>query len=385
MNSIIRRGAAVGLTVAACALVAGCDDLLPRSELGTLAAADFLRNAGGDGQARHHAVRPDDHPHLQEGSRVRNLEDEVERRVRAAQDLSDVPLVRTARAEETRRRHAGAGGLLHDRARADEPQFPLLFVVQRRLSERLRPGLRPQRRQRHGTRRLFVRGLFLDDGRAGRRHLRDRPRIVRRRPAGNPAAVLSVPHDGREPGQVPARSQHRLLEDLKNGSDHFEVAKAEPSVLVCGKRYVFGATAKDDVSATQPCPALTRDESVEALVAEKEQKDDAKVAELVASGVKPVRLVYADGGQNAVFAGYKDESDPDALATGRRRSSSPIPNRLRPRSGSPWPTRNAAPRAPRRLRSRLQRLSRLRRPRPTRRRSRSPRPQVSRPAAFSAA
>src|SRR5271163_2816843 len=104
--------------------------------------------------------------------------------------------------------------------------------------------------------------------------------------------------------------------ELKNGSDHFEVSKAEPSVLVCGKHYVFGATANDEVSATKPCPALKRDDDVEALVAEKEQKDDVKVAELVASGVKPIRLVYADGGQNAVFAGYKDESDPDALATG---------------------------------------------------------------------
>jgi hypothetical protein len=104
--------------------------------------------------------------------------------------------------------------------------------------------------------------------------------------------------------------------DLKNGSDHFEVTKAEPPVLVCGKRYVFNATAKGEVSATQPCPALTRDPGVEALVAEKEQTDDAKVADLVASGVKPIRLVYADGGQNSVFAGYKDESDPDALATG---------------------------------------------------------------------
>src|SRR5208282_4054532 len=104
--------------------------------------------------------------------------------------------------------------------------------------------------------------------------------------------------------------------ELKNGSDHFEVAKTEPSVLICGKHYVFGATANDEVSATKPCPALKRDDDVEALVAEKEQKDDVKVAELVASGVKPIRLVYADGGQNAVFAGYKDESDPDALATG---------------------------------------------------------------------
>jgi hypothetical protein len=104
--------------------------------------------------------------------------------------------------------------------------------------------------------------------------------------------------------------------NLKDGSDHFEVAKTEPSVLVCGKHYVFDATTKGEVSASEPCPALERDESVEALVAEKENKDEAKVAELVASGVKPVRLVYADGGQNPVFAGYKDTSDPDALASG---------------------------------------------------------------------
>ena len=68
--------------------------------------------------------------------------------------------------------------------------------------------------------------------------------------------------------------------NLKDGSDHFEVTKTEPSVLVCGKSYVFDATAKGEVSGTEACPALKRDESVEALVAEKEHKDDAKVAEL---------------------------------------------------------------------------------------------------------
>lgn len=104
--------------------------------------------------------------------------------------------------------------------------------------------------------------------------------------------------------------------NLKDGSDHFEVTKTEPSVLVCSKRYVFDATTKDEVSGSEPCPTLKRDESVEALVAEKTEKDDAKVAELAASGVKPVRLVYADGGQNPVFIGYKDTSDPDALASG---------------------------------------------------------------------
>ncbi len=104
--------------------------------------------------------------------------------------------------------------------------------------------------------------------------------------------------------------------NLKDGSDHFEVTKNEPSVLVCGKHYVFDATTKDEVTGSEPCPALKRDPNVEAQVAEKEDKDETKVAELVATGVKPIHLVYADGGQNPAFTGYKDVSDPDALASG---------------------------------------------------------------------
>ena len=57
-------------------------------------------------------------------------------------------------------------------------------------------------------------------------------------------------------------------------------------------------------------------EPVEAQVAEKADKDEDNVAELAASGVKPIHLVYADGGQNPAFTGYKDVSDPDALASG---------------------------------------------------------------------
>jgi murein L,D-transpeptidase YafK len=101
--------------------------------------------------------------------------------------------------------------------------------------------------------------------------------------------------------------------EIKSGADYFEVTKEEPPVLVCGKHYVFGATASGSVSATAPCPALNRDQDVETAVAEKAAKDNAKVTELVASGVKPIRTIYADGGQNPVFAGYKDTSDPDAL------------------------------------------------------------------------
>jgi murein L,D-transpeptidase YafK len=118
--------------------------------------------------------------------------------------------------------------------------------------------------------------------------------------------------------------------ELRNGSDHFEVTKTEPSVVICGKHYVFGATANGEVSASAPCPALQRDEDVEALVAEKEAKDDAKVAELVAKGQKAIRTIYADGGQNPVFKDYPDESDPEALAGGPQEIALDAPGKTTP-------------------------------------------------------
>ncbi len=130
--------------------------------------------------------------------------------------------------------------------------------------------------------------------------------------------------------------KHRLdaniafWKELKNGADHFEVTKAEVPVLVCNKHYVFGAHASGDVSAIGVCPALHRDDAAEAAVAERASKDDAAVAELVAKGVKPIRLVYEDGGQNPIFAGKFDVSRPDALASAPREivldnSGKPLP------------------------------------------------------------
>ena len=106
--------------------------------------------------------------------------------------------------------------------------------------------------------------------------------------------------------------------ELKNGADHFEVTKAEMPVLVCDRHYVFGAKADGEYSARGACPKLIRDDDAESQVAAKASKDDEQVAELVAKGVKPIRLLYADGGQNAEFAGKFDVSRPEALAEGPR-------------------------------------------------------------------
>ncbi len=119
-------------------------------------------------------------------------------------------------------------------------------------------------------------------------------------------------------------AKHRLdpnidfWRQLKNGSDHFEVTKTEPAVAVCGKRYVFGAHADGDVDAIAPCPALHKDDQIESAVAAKEAEDEASVAALVNKGVKPIQLVYDDGGQNVAFAGRPDSSRPEAIASGPR-------------------------------------------------------------------
>jgi len=106
---------------------------------------------------------------------------------------------------------------------------------------------------------------------------------------------------------------------LKVGADHFEVTKLEPKVGVCGKHYVFDATPKNGaLEPSAPCPALQHDQDIEQAVAEKEANDDAQVAELVKKGVKPIRIVYVDGGQNEHFRHMHiaDVSDPEALAAG---------------------------------------------------------------------
>ncbi len=114
----------------------------------------------------------------------------------------------------------------------------------------------------------------------------------------------------------------KFWKDLKEGSDQFEVSKQETRVSICDRRYVFGQTPADGRvvrDGLAACPPLQEDQQLTALVAEKRKQDDAKVAELVASGVQPVRMVYADGGQHPEFAmKINDLSRPEALEKGPR-------------------------------------------------------------------
>ncbi|NDA45862.1 MAG: hypothetical protein EBY21_01015 [Alphaproteobacteria bacterium] len=120
-------------------------------------------------------------------------------------------------------------------------------------------------------------------------------------------------------------AQHRLdpnmpfWKEIKKGLDAFEVTQQEPQVAFCGRRYVFNATpvnASARMDAAAPCPALQEDEQLQLEIAKKDQDDQAKVAQLVARGVQPIRLLYSDGGQHPDFQNVSLVSRPEALQSG---------------------------------------------------------------------
>ncbi|MCP8940666.1 murein L,D-transpeptidase [Alsobacter sp. SYSU M60028] len=108
--------------------------------------------------------------------------------------------------------------------------------------------------------------------------------------------------------------------NLKEGSDHFEVAKTEPRVGYCGGKYVFNATATNGrMEPLAPCPALKVDEEIAAAVSSKERADEQQVAEYVQRGTPAVRVQYSDGSQHASFrttalAYFDTGSDSPAMA-----------------------------------------------------------------------
>lgn len=117
-------------------------------------------------------------------------------------------------------------------------------------------------------------------------------------------------------------AKHRLdpnidfWKNLKEGSDHFDVTKQEPQVAFCGRRYVFNSAPANGhgMEPAGACPPLKQDQEIIAAVTEKAAKDDAKVAE-IAEKIRPVRVVYQDGGMHPSFySRVAETSRPEALA-----------------------------------------------------------------------
>ncbi len=113
---------------------------------------------------------------------------------------------------------------------------------------------------------------------------------------------------------------------IKEGNDHFEVTHLEPRVEVCNRHYVFDAMQPPDAkrslvfSPTGPCPAYTVAPEIASLSLAKQQKDDARYAQLVRINVPtaPIRTGL-DGGMNRVFLAQVGGSIPPA------RKTSPLP------------------------------------------------------------
>src|SRR3954449_11025019 len=135
------------------------------------------------------------------------------RPLRAAQDLSDLPLVGRSRTQGPRGRPPGAGRLLYDLTGTDESAVGLLSLLQHRLSERVRQGAGTYRLAADGAWRLLLARLLRDDRRADRGNLFARPRVLLRRPEIVPAAGLSVQDDAGQHGEASQQPAHAVLEN----------------------------------------------------------------------------------------------------------------------------------------------------------------------------
>jgi murein L,D-transpeptidase YafK len=92
--------------------------------------------------------------------------------------------------------------------------------------------------------------------------------------------------------------------NLKEGVDHFDATKQPPRLAACGRRYVFNA--KEGGPSMTPgyaCPSIDVDPVVVPLIAELKARDDARTATLMAAGIPPMTLSYADGGMHTSFRG----------------------------------------------------------------------------------
>ncbi len=103
---------------------------------------------------------------------------------------------------------------------------------------------------------------------------------------------------------------------LEKGNQHFKATGHDVAVGVCGGHYVFDVKSANGqpLEAEAACPPLKANPEIEAKAEKIDKADAAAVAQLVARGVRPVRLVYQDGAQNPVFSHrFADVSRPDAL------------------------------------------------------------------------
>ena len=89
---------------------------------------------------------------------------------------------------------------------------------------------------------------------------------------------------------------------LKQGYDHFEVARKEPNVAVCDRRYVFDAQSSGNFNPAGRCPAYRVPPQIASAVGDKQSRDASEIAALVSQGVAAAPAAErGDGGMHPVF------------------------------------------------------------------------------------
>ena len=118
---------------------------------------------------------------------------------------------------------------------------------------------------------------------------------------------------------------------IKEGYDHFEVTRQEPKVDFCEKKYVFDAARAPDAKrdpvfdASAKCPAYVIPEEIASAVREKQQRDEAEYAKLVAKGTPVARMnTGIDGGMNKIFAAKIPEGSTGLSESAESGVSEPI-------------------------------------------------------------
>ncbi len=88
-------------------------------------------------------------------------------------------------------------------------------------------------------------------------------------------------------------------QNLKEGTDHFEVTHVEPKVNVCGKKYVFDAEAKNGgtFDPNAACPEYEVNPAIAMAVAGKEKQDNEKFAKLVSGGLQIAEAYVPQNGR----------------------------------------------------------------------------------------
>jgi murein L,D-transpeptidase YafK len=121
---------------------------------------------------------------------------------------------------------------------------------------------------------------------------------------------------------------------IKQGYDHFEVTRLEPKVDVCERHYVFNAESSSKFSAADHCPAYRVPEDIANAVRNKQARDDAQIADLIARGTPAAPVAMGvDGGMNPTFlTAVKMHGGPGAVI---RTASGTIPAHVNPPAEAP--------------------------------------------------